>query len=80
MTAVGSEDFLTRDEAADRLAKMSVGWLIVSGILDNALLNDGTEGVTLRSVEHELAWQDRATRWMKVRRTIGGLLRLPDLV
>ena len=80
VTVVGSEDFLTRNQAADLLGKVSVGWLEISGVLERATLDDGTEGLTVRSVEREIAWQATATRWMRARRQIGSLLRLPWIV
>ncbi len=61
VTVVVRDEFLTRDEAAARLGKVSVGWLQFSDILEGAVLDDGTEGVTLRSVEREFVWQAQAT-------------------
>lgn len=79
VTTAKPEDFLTRDEAADRLGKISVGWLVVCGILERAVC-EGREGVTVRSVETELVWQSQASRGTKLWRTISGLVRLPWIV
>ena len=80
VAVVAPEEFVTRDEAAEKLGKVSVGWLEVHGVLERAVLDDGQEGVTVRSVEREIAWQAEATVWMRLRRTVGQLFRLPWMI
>jgi hypothetical protein len=64
---------MSEQEAAKALGIDGVVWRITRGILRGAALDDGTLGVTRASVEAEIEWQQRATRWMRVRRAIGSL-------
>lgn len=79
-TTVRPEEFLTRNDAADRLGKLSANWLVARGVLERAVLDDGSDGVTVRSVHDEIAWQQAATRGMKVRRSVTGVLMMPWMV
>ena len=73
-----SDRFLTQAAAAKRLgtgAGMGLGHMIACGVLEPAFLADGTEGVTLDSVESELAWRASATAGMKLRRKLKHAIR-----
>lgn len=75
---VPSDRFLTQAAAAERLgtgAGMRLGYLIACGALEPAFLADGTEGVTLESVETEMAWRESATVGMKMRRRLKHAIR-----
>ncbi len=68
---------MTQDEAAQALnakTMLSIGALIARGIIEPAFLDDGTEGVTRRSVEKELTWRRSASLWARLRRRISGIL------
>ncbi len=64
---------MTEMEATRALRIDGIVWRTMRGILIAAILDDGTLGVTRSSVEAEQHWQQSATRWMRVRRAIGGL-------
>ena len=72
---VDAPDFMTEREAATTLGIDGVVWRMVRGVLHPATLADGTRGVTRASVEAEAEWQRTASRWMKMRRAIGGVLQ-----
>ena len=71
---VPASDFISEREAAATLGIDGVTWRVMMGILHPAM-HDGTKGVTRASVEAEAEWQRHATRWMRMRRAIGGLLQ-----
>jgi hypothetical protein len=72
---VAPSDFMTEREAAKTLGIDGVGWRVARGIRHPANLADRTKGVARASVEAEVNWQRSATRWMRTRREIGGLLQ-----
>ena len=68
-------EFMSELEAAKALGIDGIVWCVTRGILTPAALDDGTIGVTRSSVEAEREWQQRATRWMRLRRTLGGFVQ-----
>ena len=75
VSVVDSSDFMTQREAAKVLGIDGVVWRLTRGILHPANLADGTKGVMRASVEAEVEWQRTATRWIRVRRSVGGLVQ-----
>ena len=67
--------FMSELEAAKALGIDGVVWRVTRGLLTPAALDDGTIGVTRSSVEAEREWQQRATRGMRLRRTLGGIVQ-----
>ncbi len=74
---VPDAEFVSQWDAAAQLG-ISVGrvdWRVACEHLEPAEDAARTMGVTRASLEREVEWQRRATRWSKVRRVIGNTLR-----
>jgi len=76
LTQPASSDVLTPAEAAEALGRSGVAWLLATGVLDGTRLPNGDKVVLRTSVEAEIWWQDNATRYQKVCRSVRHLVDL----
>lgn len=76
---VEEDDFMSGFEAEQLLRRPhrlppSAPFLCARGILQEAWLRTGVQGVTRSSVEAELEWRRTASRWRKFTRALGGVI------